>query len=286
MLSRALGMSRELVQAVQARSKELEAAGYHAQVHLEDTSSLFFLLENGKRTALKRTAKGFNDRSLESLRERAEALSPNALLRPMIQDYLLPTAAYLGGPAELAYFAQSEPLYRELLGRMPVVAHRASFTLLDRRAAKLSERYGVGLKEIASPEVSLRERMAARLVPAGLTDRFAQTRAAIERELGGLAASVHVFDPGLEKAVGRSRAKMVYQVAKLEKKTAREAMRRDERASADAQYLHDLVYPHRHMQERFYGILPFLARHGTDLVERIYESVRPECPDHQVLTID
>ena len=285
-LARALRMSGDLVHGVRERSRELEAAGYHAQVHLESNASLLFLLDGGKRTALKRTEKGFNEFTPDELAVRAAALSPNALLRPVMQDFLLPTAGYLGGPAELAYFAQSRPLYDALLGRMPMVGHRASFTLLDARAAKLTARYGIGLKDIATPDVSLRETMAARLVPAGLTEKFSAARSDVEKQLDALSAAVRGFDPGLEKAVGKSRAKMLYQVAKLERKTAREAMRRDQQAAADAQYLHDLVYPHRHLQERFYGVIPFLARHGMDLIDRVYECVRPECPDHQVLSVD
>lgn len=285
-LSRALSLSKDLVEAVRERSRELEAAGYHAQVHLEENASLFFTLEGGKRTVLKRNNGQFNGQSLEALQARPELLSPNALLRPVMQDFLLPTVAYLGGPAELAYFAQSEPLYQALLGRMPVVAHRASFTLLDRRAAKLVKRYEIGLKDIAVPDVSLREKMARRLVPEGITAQFIASRSVVETEFHKLAASIRGFDPSLEKALETTRAKALYQIGKMERKTAREAMRRDARASADAQYLHDLVYPHRHLQERMYGILPFLATHGMDLVSRVYECVKPGCPDHQVISLD
>lgn len=285
-LCRALSLSAELAAAVQERSRELEAAGYHAQVHLEPNASLFFTLDGGRRVALKRKGELLNEKPLAAWLERPELLSPNAILRPVMQDFLLPTVAYLGGPAELAYFAQSEPLYRMLLGRMPVVTHRASFTLLSHRAAKLTERYRLGLKDIAVPEVSLREKMAKQLTPEGITSQFALSRAAVTAELDRLSASVQGFDPGLEKALGKSRAKILYQIGKMEDKTAREAMRRDERATADAQYLHDIIYPHRHLQERKYGLLPFLAEHGPDLVERIYACVEPTCPDHQVVSLD
>ena len=71
-------------------------------------------------------------------------LSPNALLRPVVQDYLLPTAAYIGGPAELAYLAQSQVLYGALLGRQPAAFPRACFTLLDERSHKRMMRYRLG----------------------------------------------------------------------------------------------------------------------------------------------
>ena len=72
---------------------------------------------------------------------------------------------------------------------------------------------------------------------------------------------------------------------KRARKIERETLRRDDRASADARYLSALLYPHRHLQERFYSILPFLAEHGPDLIDRLYDAVQLDCPDHRVLTI-
>jgi len=130
-----------LIPELRERSSALQAAGYHAQVHLDGNASLLFSLENGKRTALKYKDGRFisKDRSFEpaELAEHAESLSPNALLRPVMQDYLLPTVSYVGGPSEIAYMAQSQVLYQRLLGRMPVIYPRHSFTLLDARATKL-----------------------------------------------------------------------------------------------------------------------------------------------------
>ena len=130
----------ELNARVLERNRELTGAGYHAQVHVEEQTSLVFLLENGKRLALRRHGEeyGLNGRRFTAaeLMDRAAALSPNALLRPVVQDSMLPTVAYIGGPAEVAYLAQSEPIYRALLGRMPVAVPRSGFTLLDERSAK------------------------------------------------------------------------------------------------------------------------------------------------------
>jgi uncharacterized protein YllA (UPF0747 family) len=89
----------------------------------------------------------------------------------------------------------------------------------------------------------------------------------------------------LAAAAGKSRAKILYQMEKLGKKTARETLRRDERALADTRHLAAMLYPHRHPQERFYSILPFLAQHGLDLIDRLYPVVQMDCPDHRVITL-
>jgi hypothetical protein len=72
---------------------------------------------------------------------------------------------------------------------------------------------------------------------------------------------------------------------RLAQKAAREALRRDERASREASYLIDLIYPERRLQERFYSIVPFLAKHGLDLPERLLALTQLACPDHMVRTI-
>jgi len=100
-----------------------------------------------------------------------------------------------------------------------------------------------------------------------------------------LGAGLDSFDPTLRAALGKSRAKVLYQLEKLRKKTEREALHRDALASEEARYLSALLYPHRHPQERFYSILPFLAQHGMDLVDRLYKVVQTDCPDHRVVTL-
>jgi uncharacterized protein YllA (UPF0747 family) len=93
------------------------------------------------------------------------------------------------------------------------------------------------------------------------------------------------FDASLAKAADRGASKIRYQIAKLGRKVGREALRRNERAAGDAASLYGLIYPERHLQERLYSILPFLARHGLDLVARVYENVCLDSPDHQVLVV-
>src|ERR1035437_5036682 len=128
-LRAAVHAAPELNAGVQARNQELVSAGYHAQVHVEDQTSFFFLLENGKRLTLRRhgTEYVLNGRRFAAaeLADRAESISPNALLRPVVQDSVLPTVACIMGPGEMAYMAQSEVIYRTILGRMPVAVPRS-----------------------------------------------------------------------------------------------------------------------------------------------------------------
>jgi bacillithiol biosynthesis cysteine-adding enzyme BshC len=278
-----------LTAGVLARNKELVAAGYHAQVHVEEQTSFVFLLENGKRLGLRRTGREFGQNgrqfSTEELMERAASLSPNALLRPVVQDSILPTVACIMGAAEAAYLAQSEVLYSSILGRMPVVVPRTGFTILDQHSEKLMRRYGLALPDFFAGEDAIRERIATRLVPPALHAALSETGKAVDRAIERLRVDLSVFDPTLGRALDRSQRKIAYQLSKIEGKAGREAMRRSDRATAEAASLSGLIFPERHLQERLYSILPFLAKHGLDLVDHIYDAIELECADHRMMVV-
>ena len=291
----ALRDDNELHAKLLGRNRDLEAAGYHAQVHLEAKTSLVFLLEGGRRITLRKQNGDYVSRdsvskdrrySTAELIDMAEHLSPNALLRPVVQDYILPTVAYVGGPAELAYMAQSQVIYDDLLHRMPVMLARSGFTLLDARTAKLMAKYELALPGFFHGEDGVREAIAQRLVPGELVSEFDAGRAAATHALDGWRAALRSFDPTLAAAADKGRAKILYQLSKIERKTAREMLRRNDRAANDARYMSDLIFPEKHLQERYYSILPFVARHGEGLIDTLYSNVNLQCPDHTVLVVD
>jgi bacillithiol biosynthesis cysteine-adding enzyme BshC len=288
-MRRAVEAAPDLAAAVLARNKELTDAGYHAQVHVEEQTSFFFLLENGKRLTLRRHGSEYvlNGRrfTAQELADRAASLSPNAILRPVIQDSVLPTVAYIGGPAEIAYLAQSEAIYRTVLGRMPVAVPRTGFTILDQRTEKLMGRYGVSLTDLFHGEDVLRQKISARIIPPTLRRTIEDTHVSMDAALDRLRRELAVFDPTLAEAMTRSARKIQYQVGKIERKAGSEAMRRDERAARDAAYIYGLIYPERHLQERLYTILPFLATHGPDLIGLIHDAIQLDCPDHRLMVV-
>ena len=285
-LSEAVQRVPELLSALRTRNAEISKAGYHTQVHIDDDSSLFFLLKNGRRWPVRwkdgRFVTKDGSYTAAEMGAMAAQLSPNALLRPVMQDYLLPTASYVAGPSETAYFAQGAALYEKLLGRMPVIYPRNSFTLLDARASKLLVRYGLRVPDLLDHHENVKGVLAAKLVPPALSEQIKAAQTSASQALAQLQGGLLQFDPTLEAAARKSTAKITYQFAKLERKIARETMRRDEHATKDAQYLVNLIYPQRHLQERFYSILPFLAKHGLDLPQQLLAQIQLSCPDHML----
>jgi uncharacterized protein YllA (UPF0747 family) len=201
------------------------------------------------------------------------------------QDGMLPTVAYIGGPAETAYLAQSEAIYGLILGRMPVAVPRTGFTILDKSGAKQMERYHLSLPDFFHGEKALRERIAQELTPPALSASIKEATSAVQSAIARMRGELEHFDPTLVKALGASERKIRHQLSRIESKAGREAMRRDERAERAAASLWGLIYPERHLQERLYSILPFLAKHGFELIEHLYESIELDCADHRLMVV-
>lgn len=274
LLDRAWQQREALGAALMERRRELEQAGFHAQVEAQDGAALFFVLEGGVRR-----------RAGESGAADPAQWSPNALLRPVMQDWLLPTAIYVGGPAEVAYFAQSEALYARLLGRMPAVLPRAAFTLIDGRTRRLMERFGVTLADCLRGEEALLELVGSRLTPARIGQKVDEAAAAIAQSVEALRAELAAFDPTLGEAMKRSGARIGYQLEKMRRKAARAALRKTAEAEEQARHAFRLVSPGRQLQERHYSFLPFLARHGMRVMEEILAELHPLEPVHEVLAL-
>ena len=291
LVRQAIRRAPELSDALLRRGGGLQAAGYHQQVHFRGSTSLVLLFESAARVALKRrngaywsTSRAYSREDLLAMLEHSPlAISPNALLRPVMQDYLLPTAALVAGPSEAAYLAQSSVLYDELLGRMPAVLPRASFTVLDGASRKLLGKYGMSLADCLVPRSEIEARIASAIVPPPLKDSLAARRGEIRRLLGEMETALGEFDPTLADSFTVSRRKIEYQLDKIESKVSREAYRRAGTARRHASTLADFVYPAGHLQERFYSVPLMLAKFGLDFVGRVSGAIEPGSPDHKVL---
>ena len=293
LVRRAIERASELSEALVERGGGLQEAGYHQQVHFRASSSLVMLFEDSARTALKRkngmywtTSRAYSrEELLERLEDAPLDISPSALLRPVMQDYLLPTAALIAGPSEAAYLAQSSVLYQKLLGRMPAVLPRASFTVLDHGSRKLLRKYELAVSDCMAPLPDLESAVAQRIVPPSLRDALEHRRSRIGDALGGIEAALRDFDPTLATSFGLSQRKIEYQLDKIAAKVSRESLRRDRTARRHARRLASWIYPQGNLQERVYSVLPFVAKFGPSFVERVVSAIRPGSARHVVLDL-
>jgi bacillithiol biosynthesis cysteine-adding enzyme BshC len=270
----------ELSAKLLERGKELEAAGVDPQVKVTAESSLLFHMKDGLRQPIAfvpgngdgasggKFKAGDSSWTREEILRLAQAspetLSPNALLRPVVQDYLLPTVAFSAGSAEISYLAQSEVAYQHILGRMPVVLPRADFTVLDAKADKLLQKYQLCIENIWAGPQELRKQMESVSLPKQLAEDFDKRKTLIETILTELGADIQKLDATLAGAVATTREKMSFQLDKLREKTGRAL---DERAGLIAEhveFLENLLYPGKVLQSRELSFLPFLSQMGTE----------------------
>jgi bacillithiol synthase len=293
-LAGAIEKSEALHDALVARSQQLEASGFHAQVLVGAKSSLLFLLDAaGHRVALRREGEIFiasgeqwtEAALLALLGEAPERLSPNALLRPVVQDYLLPTAAYVGGPAEIAYFAQSQILYEQLLGRTTPILPRLSATLVERPVERLLERYELSVPEVWHSAEELALRLGARAMPIESKQKLAAAGNALDKELTALLEHAAAVDAGLGHSATIAANKMRYQMNRLRRLMARFSLQREAALQSHADTLTTHLYPEGGLQERLLASLYFVAREGPGLVERLVDEAADRCPGHRVITL-
>jgi bacillithiol synthase len=290
---KALRRSPELDQTVLERNRELHDAGYHEQVKVTRESTPLFTLVEGSRVPIHRANGAYTIRteriSAEELEKRIEAapenFSANVLLRPVLQDFWLPTLAYIGGPAEIAYFAQAAMLYQELVGRITPILPRMSATLIEPRIERLLLKYGVELPELFHGECQLRDCLAARSLPAELKDDFELARRAVQVNLQRISASLQKLDPTLVEAAERAASKARYQVDRLEKRAAQAELRRSEILARHAAQIENALYPNKSLQEREIAALYFYANHGPQLINRLVDLAQTRCPEHKVLRL-
>ncbi|HEX4319369.1 MAG TPA: bacillithiol biosynthesis cysteine-adding enzyme BshC [Acidobacteriaceae bacterium] len=302
-LQAAIERADELHAALLVRNKELQAAGYHAQVAVAERGSLLFLIDaqTGARNALRRTQataaepdglwqagrdKYSTDELLGILASEPERISPSALLRPVFQDKMLPTSAYIGGPAEIAYFAQSAVLYERILGRLTPVLPRLSATLVEPAIAELVDRHELSLETIlASTEESLAQRLAARAMPVAGKKLLASAGNALDAELTALTEYMNSLDEGLGRSAGVSASKMRYQMNRLRRMAANFELQKEASLGRHAQAVVQALYPQGGLQERLIGAGYFLARYGNDLVNELISEAAGGCPGHKLIRL-
>jgi bacillithiol biosynthesis cysteine-adding enzyme BshC len=280
--------------ALLARGKELEKAGYGSQVKVTARSTLLFSMETGTRQPISKSGEKFicgdrgrtSEELMSAVNAAPEKFSPNALFRPVVQDHLLPTAAYIAGPAEIAYYAQAEVVYRKILGRMPVILPRAAFTILDAKVEKLLRRYGLTVEDVWRGSQELRRSMETSSVPKALGKNFAKTLKESEKMLAHLKKQIARLDPTLGGAVETARKKIAFQLEKLKRKTGKAQALKEGLIAMHQEFFESLLYPYKALQSRELCFLPFLAQWGMGGLKELQAlAATKKMLEHKILRI-
>ena len=295
--SAAIERAAELDDALLTRGRELEAAGYHQQVKVTPSSTLLFTLRDGARVPIHRRPNGSGTEFLvkdevispvEMLRRAAsepEQFSANVLLRPVVQDYLLPTLAYVGGAAEVAYFGQGAVVYKALLERATPILPRFSATIVEAKPQALLERYSLSVPDIFQGPDALQETLAKHALPSDLQAAFDRAESSLKQSLASIQQSLERLDKTLVEAAANAGSKMQHQLEQLRSRAARAELRQSEMLGRHAELLGSALYPNKVLQEREVGGVYFVARQGPELLRDLYDTLRTDCLDHQIILL-
>lgn len=222
----------------------------------------------------RRSGERFTPEALKRIAaESPEQLSPNVLLRPVIEAALFPTVAYAAGPGELEYLPDAAPLYAHLGVTPQTPVPRWSGFILESRVEKVLERYGLTPDDFQGPPGVLEARLARAAVPAEVTDTLVRLRAELDLHYGRLATQIARLDPTLERTVQSARNAALAGTREIEKKLVASLKRADETLTGQLARARAALAPEGEPQERVLTVATFLARYGPGLLDAIEAEV-------------
>lgn len=293
--SAAIEKSEEIVGALTARNSDLAAAGYSAQVLVEgDYFPLFYHTDDGRRVALRRKSDGslqgkgerktFSVEDLTSLaKDEPSRFSPGVMLRPVVQDYLFPTACYFGGGAEIAYFAQNSEVYRILERPVTPILHRQSFTVIEAKHARALIAYGLELSDLFVGETALLPELVDRFVDPKTAELFSDVAGKIGVELDRLDQVLSDLDITLSANLFTRRRKIEYHIDALRRKYQIRRADKDEILQRRINALFTALLPNDGLQERTLNVISFLDRFGNGFIDTLYDSVDLDDKGHRLI---
>ncbi len=278
--------------ALARTAAQLREAGYELQVPLMPGAANLFLHGEEGRDRLERAGDGYRlrrsgrrlslRRVLEAVAADPCAASPNVLLRPVVESALFPTLAYVGGPGEVAYFGQLRRLFRRHGLEMPVVAPRASLLIVERKVAKILERFDLEADDVRDLD-GLLGRLAREGTPRELRKAMRKWRGAVDEAAKELAAAAVRVDPTLKGAATAARNASFGALGALEKKIARAVKHKNETEWRQLAKTRSNLWPGGKPQERVLGPLQYVMRYGPEFVALVLNELGPAAVDGRVV---
>ena len=275
-------------------SKKLENDKYHSQIQLHKGILNLFVGENERQTIQfadddfinKSTQQSYKkDELLALLEKKAELFSPNVMLRPIYQDALLPTVAYVGGPSEIAYFAQLKGVYESFGLSMPIIYPRKTVTIIEKKIERVLKNYHLKIQELWQNGDGLINEMTKKQIPSSIDKVMNLTKSHLDQDFQSIRQELIAFEPTLENSVNVTTGKITHQVKFLEKKILQASKKRNEIVIQQFHKMKNNLYPNNILQERVFNIVPFLIKYSFDLIDKLYSAIDSNNHNHQIINL-
>lgn len=283
---------REHTQKLVLTSAKLEEI-YHAQVKIKPVN-LFYSTDDGRYSIepvddtfrLRRKRKQFTrEELLDTIKNEPERISPNVLLRPICQDYLLPTAFYVAGPSEIAYFAQVTPLYDFFKVKTPIIYPRASITVIEKNLQSHLDKFNLELKDIFIKTDTLKDQIIASVSDKNLDTLFEETNRQIEFIINDLKTHLFSIDKTISDSSDRYRDKMLSSLSELKNKALQAQKKKHEISLKQIDKISESLYPAENLQERELNFIYFANKYGDAFLKKIFDQTIVNCYEHQVIIV-
>ena len=269
----------ESMRIVNSAGEKLRSRGYESQIEKSWDSTGLFIEEGGVRRKLFFRDEQFrmdgSDATLDSEElleiSRAESwrLSPNVALRPVAQDYIMPTVAYVAGPGEISYFAQLSDLYTFMDVNIPIIYPRASFTIIESKAERVMKKNELEVKDLSEHHDRLFSRLSKDMAAEKLEHLLGSSRSGINDIFQTLASDLTEFDQSLRNIVESTRRKIDHQINIMEEKAYKAQRSRDDILRNQIKRACMNVYPDGKPQERVFNIVQYLVSYGLKFTDDI-----------------
>ncbi len=275
-------------------SQKLVHADYHTQIKLHEDILNIFLVEEERRTILfkdndfviKDTRKIFKEDELLALLKNDPSLfSPNVMLRPIYQDTLLPTVAYIGGPSEIAYFAQMKGVYQSFGLPMPVIFPRKTGTLLEKKVKTVMDYYNLRIQDLWQTEDSIITEIVKKIIPDSIDMVLNTATTHLNQDFSSIKQEINAFDPSLKDTVDRTMRKILQQFQYLEKKTIQASKKRNQIVTEQLYKAKNNLFPNHPQQERIFNIVPYIIKYEYRLIDTLYQAFEINNHDHLIVKL-
>jgi bacillithiol biosynthesis cysteine-adding enzyme BshC len=273
-LVRALDRAPAVAAALHERETEITSRGFSPQV--AEVTGLSLVFERSATSSEKRRIPISEAAAVavEGPSDGARILSPNVLLRPVIERAILPTAAYVAGPGELSYFAQVSAVAGALGLDAPMAVPRWSTTIVEPHIARILARFAIDEAELAEPHQA-EGRLARAAVPARISDALAAFRDQLAQRASEVAAALGDGTlPVAPEVVDGTYRSIAHRLDRLERRVVAAAKRREQETMTQIATARGALFPLGTRQERALNMIPFLARHGSVVTARMTDAAR------------
>ncbi len=273
-------------------SQKLRQAGYETQIPLHEGILNIFYME-GERSPIQwkedafsikgKIPSGTKEELLALAGEKPFLFSPNVLLRPIYQDAVLPTVAYVAGPAEIAYFGQMKEVYETFQLPMPIIYPRKSATIVEKKIGHILRKYKVKIPDLWQRPAGISGEITKKQIPDSLDKALRFVLDHLDQDFETLQTEIMAFEPALKDSIDHAKGKMNRQWKFMEKKILQAAKKRDITAIQQLDKAVHNLYPNQHLQERVFNIVPYLIKYGYAFMDKLDQAIDIDEHDHQII---